>query len=112
MNYPNGAASVQVIDYVLGESEEQPNAVQTVLAPSIFVVPNPASDKMKVYFGQLKPTQISLYNSTGQQVWKQSNPTGRELEIELTGLPMGIYSLCIQEKGTRYTKQVLIVQSQ
>ncbi len=77
----------------------------------IRVHPNPASTKLTVTLGDLtKGTDLKLYNTNGQVVKHLPvQPYKREYEINIAGLPPGLYVVVLFDKGKVADKQKVII---
>jgi len=77
----------------------------------IKVRPNPASSKLVVTLGDLATgNQIKIFNSNGQEV-KQMNVLSarREYEMDVSGLPTGLYVVVLFDKGKVVDKQKVVI---
>ncbi len=70
-------------------------AVQGYTYPSLKIAPNPVSDRLNLFHDNLfTPGDIYIYNSGGQVVRQQkSTPASGRTQIDIRGLPGGIYTL-------------------
>ncbi len=81
---------------------------------STSVFPNPANEFLRVTFelAQPQPASIQLYNAAGQVVQKTMlgpSPSGQySSEIEVAGLPAGVYLLEVLSDSQRAVKKIQI----
>jgi len=52
--------------------------------------------------------QLHLINAQGQQVLRQLTDSTENAEINVSGLPAGVYWLIVQSEGFRTVKKVII----
>ncbi len=75
------------------------------------IFPNPVSDRLEIELDQsLKsvPVLLQLFNITGQAVYNQKETyRASPLEINMSGLPVGIYILKLTQNGQIAAKKVL-----
>ena len=92
---------------------EEPNIgiPDAVPAAGIRVFPNPAGHRVNVTYPPSRPgiLQVSLLNIIGQAVAGWSLPTGPTclLSLEIPDLPAGIYTLILEDSGTRYSAKLV-----
>jgi hypothetical protein len=85
------------------------NTSAVELAPSFQAFPNPARGQLSLRFGAAVPQQISLFNSLGQLVLRRPVAAGMtELELNLTGLPPGLYLLAADWAQGRSAVRVVV----
>lgn len=89
----------------LGIFEKQVNTQEMI------VVPNPANEKIHLHFNSINIAdvkQIKIFNNWGQEM-KHINFNSSNKDINISGLPSGIYHLVVQDNsesyGTRFIKQ-------
>ena len=77
----------------------------------IKVRPNPASTKLIVTIGDLaKGNEIKLFNSNGQEVMQMNVFSARrEYDLDVSGLPPGLYIVVLIEKGRVEDKEKIII---
>jgi hypothetical protein len=77
----------------------------------IKVRPNPASTNLIVTIGDLaKGNEIKLFNSNGQEVMQMNVLSARrEYELDVSGLPPGLYVVVLFEKGRVVDKEKIII---
>ncbi|MEM8897308.1 MAG: T9SS type A sorting domain-containing protein [Bacteroidota bacterium] len=85
-------------------------SIDPTLSASVSIYPNPTHDKFQVTSDYLSGlTEVKLYNMRGQvvrtqtQVWQRSN----SLEVSLSDLPNGIYTVMLSMEEGRVMKRVL-----
>jgi hypothetical protein len=92
---------------------EEPNIgiPDAVPAAGIRVFPNPAGHRVNVAYPLSRTgiLQVSLLNIMGQAVAGWSLPTGPTclLSLEIPDLPAGIYTLILEDSGTRYSAKLV-----
>lgn len=62
------------------------------------IFPNPAGERLHIRQDAPKPIQAQIYNLQGQLL-RSKRQDGREVEVELEGLPEGAYMLRIMDKA-------------
>jgi hypothetical protein len=77
----------------------------------IKVRPNPASSKLFISLGDLAHgNEIKLFNSNGQEVKQMSvQPARQEYEMDVSGLPTGLYVVALFDKGSVVDKEKIII---
>ena len=100
------ASSVSIAVYV-----NTCTGIETQLAASLIVYPNPSNDKLFVNFGQIKeiPASMKMINTLGQIVFETGNP----LQINHTGIDVshlnrGAYTLQIIFNNAVVNKAVIV----
>ncbi|MFT3911101.1 MAG: T9SS type A sorting domain-containing protein [Ferruginibacter sp.] len=75
---------------------------------NIVLVPNPAVDKVTVYLpGNTSPVSINIHNMNGQLV-KQLSSNEEAVQIDVSGLSKGIYSLRINGKAVNEVRKLIV----
>lgn len=87
------------------------NAVESPLAASLSVSPNPTQDRVAVAFNSpaRRGTVLCLYNSQGQMV-QPATPIAEgatSAVVELSSMPAGMYLLQVQDAGGTVTARVV-----
>ncbi|HEY9115892.1 MAG TPA: T9SS type A sorting domain-containing protein [Bacteroidales bacterium] len=78
---------------------------------NLIVTPNPATDLLKIIFsGQIGGDELVLYNTSGQEV-KQIDVQSarREYELDISGLPSGLYVVVLFDGGKVVDKQKVVI---
>ena len=79
------------------------DAVEEEVAPAVSVYPNPASETVRIE--GIGPTEVQLHNALGQLVKTVENTH----EINVAGLPQGVYLLRIRdEEGKVFTAKLAV----
>ena len=73
----------------------------------ITIYPNPAREWAILKLPNQQPSTVSLFNSTGQQVYGQVH-SGNSIRLSLFQLPRGAYQVVVHQDGERYAKQLYI----
>lgn len=96
---------------IMGECT--PTTIVENIAKPFEVHPNPASDRLTIYFAEKTQgiVTISLTNMLGElvQIDEYVNPASK-LTVELGSLPIGTYFLSLDMLGERITKRVLVMR--
>ncbi len=87
-----------------GETAGNKTQVETGGDPDLRIFPNPATDRLNLEFGQ-EPLEVEMINSTGRRVAIRPAEGQTRMELDLGGLPAGVY--CIRLK---YANRLPIVQ--
>lgn len=76
---------------------------------SIVLYPNPANDKLYLSFKYLDDKSfVSIYDLKGQLVYNKSiNQTDKILEIDIKGIPKGLYLLNLSSKSNLFSSKFL-----
>ena len=82
------------------------NAVNQIASFAFNVFPNPASEQLNITCGE-EMRSIALFNTAGQRV-RQMEPCGSEVQIPLSGLPRGLYLLCVQTANGNAVRKVVV----
>lgn len=78
--------------------------------PELRVWPNPADDRIWVETtGIRNDVYLTLVNSMGQTVLHRRNPGFTRLELDLSGLTPGVYTLMVGEEGTVVSQERVVV---
>lgn len=87
------------------ESEE-------LTANNLLVFPNPVSDILNVHLNSFnyKVNAISLYNITGQEVYRSIPVTTKRMPISVANLAEGLYIMSVQTDGGVLSKKVEILR--
>jgi hypothetical protein len=78
---------------------------------SLNVYPNPSTGRFNVSTKEnlTGKTEVLMYNVLGAKVYsEQITMTGNKAEINVTGLPTGIYLLQLTNNGKQYTQRVTV----
>jgi len=70
--------------------EQDPLNITELEDVSISLYPNPATNKVKVEADQIV-SELSLFSAIGQRVELIENNSTKRIELELSGLPQGVY---------------------
>lgn len=89
------------------------NQASALNNPWVNVYPNPANDgQVYLSFGSIESSevQVSIYNLAGQllQQYQGSNQSGETLKINIQDLPVGLYTLTVQN-GNQIIQQKLMI---
>jgi hypothetical protein len=78
------------------------------LEDGIKIAPNPLSDHATIFFGkEQKNTQVKIKDALGREV-QCIDFSGRDLSLDMTGTPPGIYFIEIISSGARITKKIIV----
>lgn len=84
------------------------------IATKILISPNPVSDILNIHFesNQISKTNITMYTITGQMVYGSNKliQSDRNIKIDVTNLPSGLYFLKIKSKGNETVVKKITVQ--
>ena len=77
----------------------------------VMITPNPVRDYLSINLGDENQgaSQLELINFLGQMVW-QGSILGNQANIQVTGLPAGIYSLRLMKEGQLYHAEKIVKQ--
>ena len=88
--------------------ENKKDGIQEIPKIKVNIFPNPTNDFINVRFSdnvQL-PNKASIYNENGIEVWSKTNFTEKNLKIDFTTLPSGIYIFHLQNQTELITKKI------
>lgn len=98
----NATCNIPSASFVISSAEEEIDQVE-----SLSIFPNPAIDELTIKIpGHLLPAQLAIINSMGQQV-HIFRADAEITNLELTGIPDGLYVLNIESTETVKTKLVI-----
>jgi len=102
------ATALEEQQTITAASATRAEPADELLIQSIY--PNPFTDRVEVRFNnrENKPISITLWNSLGVQVYKQTTGPGAKTHIiPTTSLPAGIYFLVIENAGSKKTLKLI-----
>ena len=82
------------------------NAVNQIASFAFNVFPNPASEQLNVTCGE-EMRRVTLCNALGQQVLRV-NPNAPQAELQVVGLPRGLYLLRVETVGGTAVRKVVV----
>ena len=85
---------------------ENGSAVKDCAESTLRVFPNPTSEQLNVTCGE-EMRSIALFNPTGQQVLRV-NPNAPQAELQVSGLPRGLYLLKVETAGGTAVRKVVV----
>lgn len=71
------------------------------------IFPNPASDYLNIQFGTRTEASLKVYNALGALVYFEP-VSKRELQMEVSAWPRGIYFLSLEEGQFNYSKRFIL----
>lgn len=78
-------------------------------AAAFSVFPNPAAGMLHLQFAISAPnTNITITDMTGKEAWKKSYESIKQTDIDITGIPNGLYVIKALRDGKEYHEQVTI----
>lgn len=93
------------------KTEVSGTSADAVAEDEVAVFPNPAGDRLAVYpqFSTFRPVVVSLVDLTGRVMRVVDFPFVKTdaLEIDLSGLPAGIYLLSVATEGRHWLEKVV-----
>ncbi len=103
--YGSAAAVDLPITFEQKESEE-------LVASQLLVFPNPVSDQLNVHLNSFnyKVNAISLYNMTGQEVYRSVPLETKRFPISVSNLAEGLYIMSVQTDGGILSKKVEVLR--
>lgn len=78
------------------------------LERSVVVSPNPATNHVSLYVGDLNVTSVETVNVFGQVVSRMEPTTARNLELNVQDLPSGVYTLQLYTDKGLIQKQLVV----
>lgn len=97
-----GADTSVTVDLLPDDVEEMP----TDTYPAVTLVPNPASDYIRLTGGR-GDIMLHMFNSMGMQVLERQVETGKA-DIEVAHLPSGVYVVRMTYGGTCLVRQIVL----
>ncbi len=94
-----------------GTRQEFPTAIEDhILQSGISILPNPASETLRITLAKNGAYQVSLFNAMGQSVLVLNNYVESSVSIDVSRLTYGIYLVVVTgEDGNRYAQRISIV---
>lgn len=108
---PNQELDADMADNVSCATYTFTNTEKITIENDCRVFPNPARHILTMQWAkELSPdgVQLRLINAQGQQVLQQIANSADRVEIDVSGLPAGVYWLTSKSKGLRTVKKVII----
>jgi hypothetical protein len=104
----NECANVVYVYGSVGNCDGTASVPNHKLSESIFIYPNPASDKLTVSFGDDSGKKLTLFNTLGVVALERTS-LSKKCEINISNLQSGPYFLRItDENGNREVRKVII----
>lgn len=77
----------------------------------LHVYPNPANyDQVHIALNSDKPAQIGIYDLTGKQILYRATDRTALVDMDINGLPAGLYILKAIQQGKVYTQKLVVNQ--
>jgi hypothetical protein len=77
-------------------------------AHNIVLSPNPASDDVTLFFGDLRVSRIEAINALGQVVTRVEHGAEQSVKLNVKNLPSGVYTLRIHSDKGVVQKQLMV----
>ena len=91
------------------EIESTKELVNSETTNLITVFPNPAKDEFTITMGDIKPATVTIFNLTGNVVYKAQTNQKQHVVKTTSTLPTGIYFIkIVDESNNEYTKKLMI----
>lgn len=80
------------------------------LSENIILYPNPNSGRFEIEFldGNLKSSEIIIYDAAGKIVYEQNTITQNKIPLDFCNFQKGIYLVQIIHTGNSYTKKIIL----
>jgi len=87
-------------------------AEDELTANKLLVFPNPVSDILNVHLNSFNYTinEISLYNITGQEVYRSLPVATKQVPIPVANLAEGLYIMSVQTDGGVLSKKIEVLR--
>ena len=72
------------------------------------VYPNPASDVLNLACTSAEPVQVQIFSSMGELVYEEQNVSVNRLNIDMSTLSLGLYTLNLTSAKQTVSKKVLV----
>lgn len=83
----------------------------TNLSNDWVIYPNPSEGLFKISFNKREPdSQIKIYNQTGKLIKTIDNTQARELEIDLSNYPAGLYIVALKGTNSIQMKKIIKIK--
>jgi hypothetical protein len=84
--------------------------LEEVPAPvtQLSVFPNPSQGQFHLSFGGKPITQVSVFDATGRLVHREQGQFWEQHQLDLSGLPTGLYWLRAEQEGQMLTQKLII----
>lgn len=89
---------------------EDPTGIPAAAEDGIRLFPNPVKEKLYIKITREDVEEICLLNLYGQCVRKYSNPAAGIAEIDVAGLPQGVYMAQFRTGREQLVKRVVVVK--
>lgn len=76
--------------------------------PALSVYPNPCSNKLNIDFPGNLPQRITIYNVLGETVFEGTEFQQKNIQIDVSKYPQGVYSVSIENEGKTTSKKLVI----
>lgn len=104
----SGLGYIRSFDYYIDDLQnicKFDGIASTRFDPSPKLYPNPASDRLYLHFQAPSDELLRIYNANGKQVKEMAmRPSSQVLEINLEGLPGGIYFIVADQWRKKFVK--------
>jgi hypothetical protein len=79
-------------------------------ANGLLIVPNPTSGRLSVIFPAqvMEETSLKVYDLTGRMVHQQHAAAPKRIDVDLTHLPAGLYSLLLQLNNQILARKIVV----
>lgn len=92
--------------FLEGEGSESSAVEENQIAEEVMILPNPAKDIVLLSTATALLDDITLYDATGREIWRQpSHPMQERIAIDVSWLPKGWYRISIGTKSAQFIKQ-------
>ena len=98
---PHYKLSIQAISYL-----SSPVGVSSPTSEHFYISPNPSLGRFTIRTNQKSEFIVEVYSLIGKREWSGKSSNGSE--IDLTGLPKGIYMLSLKGNGLTGMKKIVI----
>ena len=111
MEIPNPVYGFGRIDVLAAvEQALQYSSVQDLPGANPFTLyPNPTSDKISIAFNERASAKIQLFSYEGKLLRTESLTTSFNLDLDLLGMPAGIYFIRVEQEGINYIEKFVKV---
>ena len=106
--FPNGTGNFQFLPPTFAAENSDVVATRDLPATQIALFPNPTSGQLTVQLNELEVAQYEVVDLTGRRLLRAANTDRVQLQIDVTALHAGTYSLRLLTAGAVYSRLFVV----